>query len=415
MDMSTTSGWHGGGLGRRRGVNADSEGAEQDSTPTSSLDFEFMEFLAKALLQGQDDEVTVEDLVEAFRTGLPVGLDEAAQDLVGVLDGRAPKRLRAMRKQQQGFEKRLRKHWGSALDQYQILWVCLQEQGSDFNDRRGPENDPLQGALAGLHAKACRVAWEVHTLLHGGLAMGALARCRTLHEMAVLTSVLVNWQGPGPVLIPDLVERFNARAAIVTYKDALEYQRNAADLKVVPFTPSEMAEMEKAKDDVVARFGPLINKKDYGWATGVGGCKEPSFADLESASGLGHLRSYYKWASHEVHADAKGVFANVVNSGYGNVLLTGPSNVGLSDPGQSALISLSQITTFLLVRGGQTPGPKTVIGMQAVLKMLNRACDSFAAGERAVKAAGERAMRRRDRLDRIRSLVALRALRSRLD
>lgn len=363
------------------------EGEERNSPYIDPLDQGFMKSLVEAVIEGRDSDLSDGELGDQISEGLPDAFARAAEHLVGVLDGQAPERLRAMRKQQRGFERRLRKHWGTALDRYQILWVCMQEQGGVFNDRRGPENDPLQGALAGIHAKACRVAWEVHTMLEGGLAMGALARCRTLHEMAVIASILVDWQGPAPVLIPDLAERFTARAAVISYKDALEYQRNATARQVVPFTPSEIADLGRVRDDVVARFGPLIGKKDYGWATGVDGHRAPTFADLESASGLSHLRSYYKGASHEVHADAKGVAANIVSNGYGQVLLTGPSNMGLADPGQSALISLFQITTSMLVRGGQEFGPSTVIGMQAVQSMLDRACDEFASGERAVRAA----------------------------
>lgn len=371
--------------------------AEHDDSYIDPLGQDFMNSVLEAVLEGRNSDLSDEKLADLITEAFPVGLASAAEHLVGVLDKQAPDQLRAMRKQQQGFEKRLRKHWGTALDQYQILWACMQEQGSVFNDRRGPENDPLQGALAGIHSKACRVAWEVHTMLEGGLAMGALARCRTLHEMAVTASILVNWQGPAPVLIPDLAERFTARATVVSYKDALEYQRNATALQVAPFTPREIADLKGARDDVVTRFGPLINKKDYGWATGVGGRREPTFADLESTSGLGHLRSYYKWASHEVHADAKGMAANIVSNGYNQVLLTGPSNMGLAAPGQSALISLFQITTSMLVRGGQESGPSTVIGLQAVQSMLDRVCDEFASGERAVRAGGERRMRRLDR------------------
>lgn len=345
------------------------------------LDHEFFQSLLDAWRRERGENVDEEDFDAFLTTGFSEGIAEATDRLVETLDKRAPRQLHLMRKQQRAFEKRLRNHWGPALDQYRILWVCMQEQGSAFNDRWQSDDDALAAALVGLHAKACRVAWEVLTLLYGGFAMGALARCRTLHEMAVIASILGDWHGPGPVLIPDLAERFAARAAVVSFKDALEYQRNAAALCAVPFTPSEMAEIERESKDAIARFGPLLSKKDYGWASGVGGKREPHFADLEVTAGLSHLRSYYKWASHEVHADATGVAANVVSHGDGQALLVGPSNVGLADPGQSALISLHQITATMLVDGGQSPGPTALIGLQAVSQMLDRACASFADAE----------------------------------
>ena len=48
----------------------------------------------------------------------------------------------------------------------------------------------LHDALADLHARACRTALDVFHLLESGLAAGAMARCRTLHELAVISMVL---------------------------------------------------------------------------------------------------------------------------------------------------------------------------------------------------------------------------------
>lgn len=377
---------------------------EPDRQPLDPLDEAFYLSVLEDALSAErlqpDADLDPAQVETLLAGGLPQAFENATANLMDVLGKQAPQQLRVMRQQQRRFERRLRKRWGTALDQYRILWQCMQEQGSTFNFARGPGDDPLGSALVGLHAKACRVAWEVHTLLSAGLGMGALARCRTLHEMAVLTSVLADWHGPAPVLIPDLAERFAARGHVIAYKDALEYQRNAATIDHEPFTDDEMDAFKRDRDAVVARFGKLIAKRDYGWATGVGGFEQPTFADLETVAGLAHLRSYYKWASHEVHADAHGIAANLITHNGGQALLAGPSNVGLADPGQSALISLHQITTTMLVHGGSTPGPMTLVGLQAVQAMLDRARHEFAEVERAIRRDEERLTRRRQRQER---------------
>jgi len=44
-----------------------------------------------------------------------------------------------------------------------------------------------------------------------------------------------------------------------------------------------------------------------GWASDALGKKRVTFADLESKGQLDHFRPYYKMASHNVHAGAKGI------------------------------------------------------------------------------------------------------------
>lgn len=68
------------------------------------------------------------------------------------------------------------------------------------------KQDYLFEALTGLHARACRVAVEIHHLLAGGFPMGALARCRTLHEIAVTMMILADFGCMDEH--PDLAERF---------------------------------------------------------------------------------------------------------------------------------------------------------------------------------------------------------------
>jgi len=78
---------------------------------------------------------------------------------------------------------------------------------------------------------------------------------------------------------------------------------------------------------------------------------ERNFAKLEEYMKFDHLRPYYKWACHNVHSGPKGITfkLGLLNKSEANqILVAGPSNYGLADPGQSCAISLGQITTCLL-------------------------------------------------------------------
>ena len=73
-------------------------------------------------------------------------------------------------------------------------------------------------------------------------------------------------------------------------------------------------------------------------------------SDIEQHVQLGHMRPYYRMASDNVHANSHGAHfrLGLHSSQQENVLLAGPSNLGLADPGHSTAISLLQITTTLL-------------------------------------------------------------------
>jgi hypothetical protein len=155
--------------------------------------------------------------------------------------------LRWHRRQQRAFERRLRKHWGKALDLYFAVAVCAEEAGATFNDRHRPAAEEHQDlvfeAMTGLHARACRTALEVHRLLAGGFPMGALSRCRTLHELAVTMIILAEHGRQSDHV--DLAERFLLHSVVMSYQDALVYQENCGALGYEPFTPEDMAEMKR--------------------------------------------------------------------------------------------------------------------------------------------------------------------------
>jgi hypothetical protein len=113
-----------------------------------------------------------------------------------------------------------------------------------------------------------------------------------------------------------------------------------------PLEPSEVEVVERSYQDLVARFGRSFGTQ-YGWAAERLGMSRPAFSDIERAGGIDHLRAHYRLASHNVHANPKGVFFKLGLLEEENLLLAGPSNAGLADPGHSAAISLVQTSTPL--------------------------------------------------------------------
>ena len=78
------------------------------------------------------------------------------------------------------------------------------------------------------------------------------------------------------------------------------------------------------------------------------GNPSPKVSDLQKDAGIDYLSPYFRMAGHNVHANPKGVFFKLGLIGETDVLLSGPSNAGLADPGHATALSLVHISSQLL-------------------------------------------------------------------
>ena len=92
----------------------------------------------------------------------------------------------------------------------------------------------------------------------------------------------------------------------------------------------------------------MVSLLGAGQASDALGKEDPKFSDIEKDSNIEHLRPYYKMSSYNVHATPKGITFKLGLSPNVDIMLAGPSNAGLADPGHSTAISLNQITVALL-------------------------------------------------------------------
>ena len=184
------------------------------------------------------------------------------------------------------------------------------------------------------------MANEIVTLLYAGFSDGAMARWRTLHEIAVITLFL---RDAGE----ETAERYVEHEVVEARRAARDYVACQSRLGYEPMNQSELEEMERDYHDAIGRFSPSFGE-DYGWAALVLEKKKPSFRDIEQHASLDHLRAHYRMASHNVHANPKGVFFKLGLLAEEDVLLTGPSDVGLADPGSATAVSLVLATLPLL-------------------------------------------------------------------
>ena len=293
----------------------------------------------------EEVEEYIQELCEKLDSAVPTIIEETAVALLERLTIAAPEMLEARRKQQEEFEQRLVEKWGLGFTSLETLIAASAEAGQTFNEecraQAAKEQDLVFDVLTRLHARSCQVAQEVLVLLRSGLADGAHARWRTLHEIAV-TAMFVSDNDNS------VAERYLLHHHVESYKAALQVSKHYSKLGVANVFSGELDALKATRDELVARFGDEY-KNSYGWASSALGKAKPNFSDIEETISLDHLRPYYKLASHNVHANSKGVTfrLGLLNSGP-IVLLAGPSNEGLADPGSSTALSLAQVTVTML-------------------------------------------------------------------
>lgn len=270
------------------------------------------------------------------------------------------------------FVARLLERWGPALDLYSAGTVFAEQAGADFNDRYQDEarrsGNMVFFAVRLLHARACQVAWEVHRLLTGGFADGAMGRWRTLHEIAVVATLLA-FQGDN-----GLAQRYLDHAAVREYDYARWLRENFPDQVI---DDEEYESLRAARDSAVAKYGERHFESDYGWAAPVVGKTKPNLRDLEAVAELSRWRPAYRVANRSVHADSVSARDAMVRRGDDLVLLSGPVNIGLSEPGGNALASLTIVTSAFVLGCDAPPEPLDAINIAGLSGLAEQAVTVF--------------------------------------
>jgi hypothetical protein len=322
-----------------------------------------------------DSEVEIEEIKSKFlkrtKEAFPELINELSDSLLESLNERRKSFLRDRKRDKREFENRLRKQWKTPLDLFEMhLYIALEagdEYNQEFRQRASEDQDHVFEVLTRLHARACQICSEILTLLRSGHADGAHARWRTLHEIAVV-GFFVKSRGEETAekyLLHEAIESFKAAELDRMYAEIIGYQSVSYE---------EYRHIEKTYKELIARFGPAY-RNEYGWAASELNKDRPSFRDIEEEVGLDYLRPFYKLASHNVHANPKGIFFKLgLYNNNRDILLAGPSNTGLTDPAHSAAISLGQITTNLLTMDSNLD---RLVICNMLLKLGRRIGDEF--------------------------------------
>jgi hypothetical protein len=309
---------------------------------------------------GSDEEVdievllTVEDLMPVFEEAAKFTQEEIPQIVRETLTSTAKVILKslkadwpAQRAHDQArmaqFSANLHARWGDAFETLRMMYTIAVEVGGSIAKGRGraKRKAVLNDTIMHLHARACQIVLEIITLMENGLADGAMARWRTLHEITVVATLLVEHG-------EELAIRYRSHEAVEAKRAMDRYVLHHEQLGYAPLTKKEIEQTEKGYKDSLVRFGENFGS-EYGWAAHHLKIKKPRLVDLEAAVGQAAMQSYYRMASYNVHAGATGIgFRLGLLDGEGTpIALAGASNAGFVDPAQNAAYDLVHMTSLL--------------------------------------------------------------------
>jgi hypothetical protein len=164
-----------------------------------------------------------------------------------------------------------------------------------------PPADAYQSAYVLLLTRTAQVGHEINVLVRAGMPRGALARWRTLFELAVTAQVL-------EVGNRHTAKRWIRHGDVLTLRDARR-KREPEENEVSKLKKSEQPALEKRVESWVRTYGESF-QGDYDWAAELTarrlGRRAPKFNDLLDLVEVEHLLEHYRGAHHHVHADSLG-------------------------------------------------------------------------------------------------------------
>lgn len=280
------------------------------------------------------DVDTAEGIVREYTERL---LTEYAKKYPAVMDEEVEAR--------EGFEERLHRRWGEAFDLFNYSIILNHQSGVTLKqqliENEVPESNPLFAALIRLHARACQVAREILTLMRAGYADGAFSRWRALYEMAV-SSQFIGKHGE------DVARRFLEHKVVDDYYEIELYREHREELGFAPIPEEEWESLTEQFENKVGKYGGVF-KTSYGWAAPELE-ENPSRRAVAEDVGLDRYEPYFAFASDAVHGGSKGTLfrMGLTERAQTEVMLSGPSNIGFTDPAQFSLLTLVEVTEALL-------------------------------------------------------------------
>ena len=186
----------------------------------------------------EGDQQDLNELISGLTEAAPEILQDSLGPISEIVLGHLRRSWAAYKRKHDkdlsGFRKRLDRVWGKGLSLLDMLVVIAVEVCGEIVETETESTQPtLAFCHSRLHTRACQIANEAITLMRYGFADGAMARWRTLHEVAVVMNFLSEHG-------EEVAKRYLDHEAVESWKAAQLYQKKCPALGLDPFSQEEM-------------------------------------------------------------------------------------------------------------------------------------------------------------------------------
>lgn len=237
-------------------------------------------------------------------------IEKAGNNIFQCIHDHAQEIVNYWNRSDSAFMQRMEEKWGKCFEASQVLYGITLEAAQNYNEyvHQIPTDTFSQkkcafDTLLHLHGRACQEYLEIQTLLKGGFADGAYARCRSLYELCCISN---------------FIQKFGESVA----KAFLQQPKTKPGSKGFPWAQS-------VKDDDGKPVRSFKQIQDL--------CDIPT-----------QWRSCYDLQCQIVHGSPDGTFGRLANGDSMNVIPVGRSDYGIMEPGCHSALCLRWITTELL-------------------------------------------------------------------
>lgn len=285
------------------------------------------------------DEKNRDKVHEIVEESLPEIIDAVYEDITK----RRKRILSNENKTTRTFKKGLNKLWRKAFNSLE-LYISFNREYAEvvclyYREKCGTNLDIKFETLIRLQARSCQIATEIHIIIANGFADGAMARWRSLYEIAVLSEFLLDKP-------EELIQKYLDYIFVENYYEAVEYRKNHDLLGYPPLEAEDFAIKEHNFNMQIEKYGSDF-AKPYGWAKEYLPKGKCNFSGMEDGVSFKEFRSFYKLANTYVHSSSKGFLYKLGLYDSEEVMLAGPSNYGFTDPAQLTALFLHIISSTL--------------------------------------------------------------------
>lgn len=274
-----------------------------------------------------------------------------------------------------GFKKRLLYKYSKPIQEMEIFIERCMTIGSETIRRSIFDVSKKTSALRRLYQKSTLIAHEIVYLIKGGYPSGAISRWRSLLETSLISMFIA-------MNNENISERYLDYEIIERHKELDTYLKHSEYLGLEKMPEDTIAKINETYSYIIEKYGADFSKS-HGWASPVLRNKKIFLSDFMDFTSSQYFKPYYGFSNNYVHGGPKSLLYNLgyIDGVQGNDTISGPSNIGFTDPAQLTILSYYNSTMALF---SSNPIKEELISLLHLYPMITRIGMAFMEAEQQI-------------------------------